>query len=232
MSRDEKASPASVLEAVRLIASHHGLWFAETVHQFGIEQALEAERRAGDMAVTLTVKRLCGGRNPFEDLPAERLEELLDILGKLWLAVDGVWFQAVESLEGMDGAKRVNDTCWARFAPLEATRIKTLLGLPETGGGLEALEKALAFRFNSRINQVGMERDASSLTLRFLDCRVQSARRRKGLEDYPCKSAGVTEYRSFARFVDARLECRCLACPPDPLGEGEFCSWRFTLGDE
>lgn len=226
--KNEPDAAASLLEAVRLIAVHYGLWFAETVHQFGIEKALQAEEKAGRLGMSLALKRLCGGENPFASLPAERLGELRGELAKLWLGLDGVWFQAVESLAGMDGAKRVNDTCWARFAPLEALRVKALLGLPEACG-LEGLEAALRERFNSRINEVEIVREGGSLTLRLLDCRVQSARRRKGLADYPCKSAGVTEYEAFARFVDPRIETRCLACPPDPLGEGEFCSWRFTL---
>lgn len=228
MPEDKTVLAASVLESIRLIAAHYGLWFAETVHQFGIEKALEAEGRAGDMAVSLALKRLGGGKNPFEAMEPEQMEALLGELGKLWLGLDGVWFQAVESIEGMDGAKRVNDTCWARFAPLEAVRLKTLLQLPENGG-LDALEAALKYRFNSRINEVSFIREPGSLVLRFDKCRVQAARRRKGLADYPCKSAGVTEYTGFARFIDPRIETACLACPPDPLGEGEYCSWRFSL---
>jgi hypothetical protein len=219
---------ASVLESVRLIASHYGLWLATAVDRLGLDKALEAEGRAGDLATALALKRLGQEGNPFEKMEREELEALLDSLGKLWLAMDGVWFQAVEALEGMDGAKAVNDACWTRFAPLEARRIKAVLGLPE-GGGLAALEAALKHRFSSRISGVEIARDGAALTLRYVNCRVQSARRRKGLADYPCKSAGVAEFEGFAQGVDPRIETACLACPPDPLGEGEFCSWRFTL---
>lgn len=230
MSDSQSVLVASVLESIRLIAAHYGLWFAETVHQFGIEKALEAEGKAGDLAVSMALKRLGHDGNPFGGLPPEQLETLLDTLGKLWLSLDGVWFQAVESLEGMDAAKRVNDTCWARFAPLEAVRLKAVLGLPDAGG-LDALEAALKHRFNSRINEVSFLREADCLTLRFDKCRVQAARRRKGMADYPCKSAGVVEYSGFARFIDPRLATACLACPPDPLGPDEYCSWRFSLKD-
>ncbi len=221
---------ASVLEYIRLMGAHYGLWFAETVHQFGIEKALKAEKKAGDLTVAMTLKRLGHDGNPFEKLPPEQLETLLDTLGKLWLGLDGVWFQAVESLEGMDGAKRVNDTCWARFAPLEAVRMKAVLGLPDQGG-LDALEAALTHRFNTRINKVTLMREPAALVLRLDKCRVQAARRRKGMADYPCKSAGVTEYSGFARFIDSRIQTACLACPPDPLGPDEYCSWRFTLNE-
>jgi len=94
------------------------------------------------------------------------------------------------------------------------------------------LEEALKWRMNSRVNEVVVVREADSLTFRVLTCRVQAARRRKGLQDYPCKSAGVTEYRGFARHVDARIRTECLACPPDDLAPDEFCSWRFTLEND
>ena len=228
---DTDALAAVALEHIRLMGVHYGLWFSETVHQFGLEAALQAESRAGDLTRDMVLKRLSNASNPFANLSKEQLETFLDTFSKLWLGMDGVWFQAVESLEGMDAAKRVNDTCWARFAPLEAVRIKALLKLPEQGG-LDALEEALKWRMNSRVNEVAVVREANSLTFRVLTCRVQAARRRKGLQDYPCKSAGVTEYRGFARHVDARIRTECLACPPDDLAPDEFCSWRFTLEND
>jgi len=228
MPDDKAFLAASILESIRLMAAHHGLWLAETVHQHGIEQALKAEERAGEGITALALKRLGSGANPFENFSVEQLEALREALAKLWLGVDGLWFQAVEALEGMDAAKRVNDTCWARFAPLEARRIKAMLGLPEAGG-LEALEAALRQRFGSLVNELAFEHEPDALVLRTVNCRVQSARRRKGLADYPCRSGGVTEFTGFARFIDARITCECLACPPDPLPEGTYCSWRFQV---
>ena len=61
------------------------------------------------------------------------------------------------------------------------------------------------------------------------ECRVQTARIRKGLEDYPCKSVGMVEYPAFARTIDPRLVTECLGCPPDPHPKEWFCAWRFTL---
>jgi hypothetical protein len=58
---------------------------------------------------------------------------------------------------------------------------------------------------------------------------VQDARRRKGLEDYPCKSAGVVEYSSFAQAIDPRIRTECMACPPDDIPDGLFCAWKFSI---
>ena len=60
-------------------------------------------------------------------------------------------------------------------------------------------------------------------------CRVQEARRRKGLPDFPCKSVGIVEFGEFAKAVDERITVECLQCPPDELGTGEFCKWSFKI---
>jgi hypothetical protein len=38
----------AICETIRQTAIHYGLWFAEAVHQVGLETALDAEHEAGD----------------------------------------------------------------------------------------------------------------------------------------------------------------------------------------
>ena len=64
---------------------------------------------------------------------------------------------------------------------------------------------------------------------RMKDCRVQSARKRRNLPDFPCKSVGIIEYTGFARTIDPRIKTRCLTCPPDPHPPDIWCAWEFTL---
>ena len=40
------------------------------------------------------------------DLDKEQLIELAEIYSKNWLACDGLWFQAVERRQGMDGRRK------------------------------------------------------------------------------------------------------------------------------
>ena len=60
-------------------------------------------------------------------------------------------------------------------------------------------------------------------------CRVQVARKKKGLPDYPCKSAGLVEYSYFARAIDPRIRTECIGCPPDEHPDDWFCAWRFSI---
>lgn len=159
-------------------------------------------------------------------------EELIRIIvddAKNWIAHDGLWFQAVENTYGMDVAIEADRQAMGKFTVVEARRIMERLGLAP-GGGIPALVECLKHRMYARLNLqdvVGVtDRKA---VFRMRDCRVQSARKRRGLPDFPCKSVGVVEYAEFARAVDPRIETRCIACPPDEHPEEFWCAWEFTL---
>ena len=237
---DQQQLLAFAVDAFRRTLTHHALWFREAEMKLGLEGAFEAEERAFERGLPIQVDRL--GKNAgFEtkdglpsvlrDMNREQLLGLLDALSVNWLVNDGVWFQAVEQTHDMDTAKACNDAAWSGYSPFEARRIKRLLDLP-VEGGLEALATALQFRLYARINEQAIEwEDGGSLLFKMINCRVQAARKRKGLEDYPCKSGGVVEYTTFAEAIDPRIRCECVACPPDAHPEEWFCAWRFTLPD-
>ncbi|MBR0455763.1 MAG: GNAT family N-acetyltransferase [Firmicutes bacterium] len=177
-------------------------------------------------------------------LSKEQLIELAEIYSKDWLACDGLWFQAVEKRQGMDGAMDCDKEIWRSFTVIEAKRIKEFLKLPERAG-LEGLEKAMRFRLYANLNdeeyiQLRGETDSSEasssetsskMIYRTLNCRVQRARSRKGMEWHPCKAIGEIEYADFAKVIDDRISCKCISCYPD-ITESEregCCAWEFTL---
>jgi hypothetical protein len=166
------------------------------------------------------------------DLDELSRDELLELLrdGALnWLAHDGLWFRAAEDRYGMEAAMDLDREAWRSFTVIEAKRIMKRLGLVP-GGGIPALVRALAFRLYARINeQEVVEESATHCVFRMKFCRVQEARKRQGLADFPCKSVGIVEYSGFARTIDERIETRCLACPPDPKPPDAWCVWEFRL---
>ena len=167
-----------------------------------------------------------------DTLDEKGLRELLKVYAKNWIAHDGCWFQSCESKWDMKTAKEINDATWAKFTGYEAKRVLKFLGRQE-GEGLEALAEALGFRLYASANrQEIVEFTERGFVFRMNECRVQVARRRRGLDDYPCKSAGIVEYSGFARAVDPRIVTRCIACPPDDHPQEWFCAWEFTLKDE
>ncbi len=230
-----------VIDAFHRIIVHYGQWFAQVEHQIGMERAMEVEQQVWDASMGNQLKRLGktfgfpvenGVPEVIRNMPREGLTDLLEKLGVNWLANDGIWFQAVEGKFGMNDAKRCNDTCWTRYSPFEAARIRDLLELPKNGG-IPALKKALEFRMYALINKQSAEDiDENCLIFRMNDCRVQAARKRKGLPDYPCKTAGLVEYSRFAETIDSRIRTECLGCPPDEHPDEWFCAWKFTVNND
>lgn len=166
-----------------------------------------------------------------EGMDREQLIELLKDAAKNWLAHDGLWFLAAENHHGIEHAIELDREAWEEFTVVEAQRIMKRLRL-EPGGGIQALEEALAFRLYAYIN----EQEITEVTDRRLvftmkTCRVQDARKRKGLADFPCKPVGIVEYSNFAATIDPRIKTRCITCPPERTDETCWCSWEFYIED-
>lgn len=162
------------------------------------------------------------------DLSREQLVEVINNFAKNWLAHDGLWFQAVERVHGMDEAIRADTEAWEKFSPIEAKRIKRLLGLSDQAG-LEGLREALEYRMYAVLNRQSSEYVNGRLRFYMNDCRVQSARKRRGLSDFPCKPVGLVEYATFAQTIDPRIETTCIACPPDDHPDEYYCGWEFWI---
>jgi len=168
-------------------------------------------------------------RKDLEKLSKETLMDYIEDISKNWLAIDGTWFQAVEKHYGLDKAIEIDVEQWERFTVIEAKRIMRRFNIPENGG-IPALVEALKYRVYANINiQETIEITDNRCVFRMNDCRVQSARKRRGLPDFPCKPVGLVEYGLFAKTIDPRIKTKCIACPPDAHPDDYFCAWEFTL---
>jgi hypothetical protein len=164
-----------------------------------------------------------------KELSRETLEEMLTDFAKNWLAHDGLWFQAVEKECGMETAIRLDIEAWEQFTKIEAKRIMERHQI-SPNDGLPALKKALGFRLYAFLNvQTITQETDNSFVFKMVDCRVQSARRRKNLPLFPCKSVGLVEYAEFARTIDPRIKTECIACPPDEGERDYYCGWKFSI---
>ncbi len=170
-----------------------------------------------------------GPANAFTKMSREELLRALEMFAKNWLAHDGCWFLAAEERFDMETAIELDARSWKRFAAAEARRIMSTFNIP-AAGGLAAVEQALGLRLYAVINSQRTEWSQDHRRLRFfMDvCRVQEARRRKGLPDFPCKRVGTVEFETFAATIDPRIRTTCLHCPPS-AAQGEYCGWEFTI---
>jgi len=165
-------------------------------------------------------------------LDKQTLVGMLEDQAKNWLAHDGLWFQAVERRDGMASAIALDREAWIDFTRIEARRIMERHGIAP-GGGLEALATALQYRLYALLNRQSITRlDDRTIRFEMNECRVQAARQRKGLPDFPCKPVGIEEYAWFAHTIDPRIRTQVVACPPDPHPPTFHCAWIFTLEDQ
>jgi len=164
-----------------------------------------------------------------KDLSKQELLSFLEDASKNWLTHDGLWFRAVEDRFGQEAAIELDRKAWEQFTVTEAKRIMKRLNI-EPGGGIAALAQALKFRLYAHINvQEIKELSHTRCVFRMNTCRVQEARKRQFLPDFPCKPVGIVEYSGFARTIDPRIKTTCLACPPDPHPPDVWCEWEFTI---
>jgi hypothetical protein len=163
-------------------------------------------------------------------LDAVGLRKALEDASRLWLAHDGLWFLEFEKRRGMEEAIEADKAAWAVFTKLEARRIMARLGL-EKGCGIAGLAEAFRHRLYSNVNRQRIEvsADGKRARLTMESCWVQETRRKKGLDDFPCKEVGLVEYGEFAKEIDPRIDVECRFCPPDSTPEGAFCRWEFSL---
>ena len=156
-------------------------------------------------------------------------DKMLVDFAKLWLAHDGLWFQAVENEFDLRTAIKLDTEAWRKFSPIEAKRIMERLG-KEPGGGMDLLEEALGQRLYAFVNkQRVIEKSDKRMVFEMVSCRVQDARHRKGLPSFPCKEVGIVEYSTFAETVDPRIKTKCLKCPPDEYNGEYWCRWEFSI---
>lgn len=238
MKSSQEENALLVMDFFHRIMMHHAMWFSEVSVHLGKEKAFQILSEVYQTSFDIQSKRIAktlgyelkeGLPEPLLALPEETLVNLRDHVAANWLANDGIWFQAVENSKSMADAKHCNDASWEKFSPMEAWSIKRILNLPEQAG-LNGLKQALQFRMYAFINKQSFaEETENSFIFHMDDCRVQSARKRKGLDDYPCKSAGIIEYSTFAEAIDSRIKTECICCPPDHHPDEYYCAWKFFI---
>jgi hypothetical protein len=165
-----------------------------------------------------------------KQLDRETLEGMVTDFAKNWLAHDGLWFLGIEDKFDMETAIEIDRIAWQKFTVIEAKRIMTRHDIGENSG-LEGLKKALEYRLYAVLNKQEIKNETeNSFEFYMVECRVQTARKRKNLPLFPCKTVGVEEYAFFAKTIDPRISCDCIGCPPDEnAGIDFYCGWKFSI---
>lgn len=162
------------------------------------------------------------------DLSKETLTDIIWMLGKNWVSVDGFWYMNVEDEFGPEAALRLDIKNWQQQSKLEGHRLKEVFRLE---GGMDDVLKALDLfhLFHGYADFEIEEKTPNRSVFIFRQCPIQEARVRMGRGEFDCKVPAHTCYAGVAAAVDPTVELNCLYAPPDEHPADIWCRWEVTI---
>lgn len=164
-----------------------------------------------------------------ESLSREEAIRYLKFLSGLAIAVDGLWFMAVEKAQGYDKALEMDVEVWVGYAKVVVKRIRRNFEI--TGTGLHALKEIMSHdpMWWSMGELRIVEDTPKRLTLEVFDCPSLLAMEKMGREKLTCEPVEGAYLQALATAVDPGIRVEALKLPPRKSPDEVCCRWAFVL---
>ncbi len=165
-----------------------------------------------------------------EDNYESKLEELLNIYGRLYFAMDGFWYIAVMNRFGNDIAMELDLWVWRKMVKYEMDRLSKALSIE--GNSVAAAVQGLAaspwFRVAEHVVDLHSN-DRAVLTVTRCPTLEALEKEGAGRESTHCREVDSAIFQMYADYFNPAIKVRGLSLPPRKEKEGFCCKWEFKL---
>jgi len=167
-----------------------------------------------------------------DNLSREEAIKYLKFLSGLAIAVDGLWFMAVEKATGYDKALEMDVEVWVGYAKVVVKRIRRNFDI--NGTGLQSLKEIISHdpMWWSMGDLKMVEDSPSRLAFEVIDCPSLMAMEKMGREKLTCEPVEGAYLEALAAAVDPEIKVQALKLPPRKSPDEVCCRWAFVLERE